>query len=94
LSECDNVNDSQAYEVLEALLETEGDCSSEDGIDLSESEESIASDDSEDDPDFSPESPPRTRGSPFIQMYSRKHRPMSSIQKSNPGSFISVRSNN
>ncbi|CBY19286.1 unnamed protein product [Oikopleura dioica] len=60
LSECDH--DTEAYELLESLLETEGDQSSEDGIDLDESSEESASDDSDADPDFTPSTPPRTRG--------------------------------
>ena len=88
MSECDNVNDTEAYEILEGLLETEGDRSSEDGIDLSESDEASESDDSEDDPDFTPCTPPRTRGSPFIKMFSRKRRLTALIRNPNSGSLI------
>ena len=86
LSECDH--DTEAYEILESLLETEGDCSSWDGIDLDESSEESASDDSDADPDFTPSTPPRTRGTPFYNMYSRKKRKMALSRKPNSGIIV------
>jgi len=86
LSECDH--DTEAYELLESLLETEGDQSSEDGIDLDESSEESASDDSDADPDFTPSTPPRTRGIPFFDIYSRRKRKMTMSRKPNSGSIF------
>ena len=94
MSECDNINDTEAYEILEDLLETKGDCSSEDGIDLSESDTASETDDSETDPDFTPTTPPRTRGRIFIQMYSRKNRRSASIRNSKSGSLNKFGSTN
>ena len=81
--------DTEATELLEQALETEGDCSSEDGIDLSDESEAFdESDDSSDDPDFIPSTPPRLRGSPFFKLFSRKQRKNPTVRNPDSGTTL------